>query len=154
MYSDSEMIMDSLAEFLETLLRRHTEDEGVLEGLSVAGSRIIGNISNANANSASSLHNFEQYLNAEITERRSILSELVSAIGLQRFRFNDRLANGKEYLFVNKLQNRFLLTKFVLLLAQVILACADPSQALQGPSQLLLRQKLSLESSKTLIEVL
>lgn len=94
MYSDSEMIMDSLAEFLETLLRRHSEDESVLEGLSVAGSLINENLSN-NLNTASSLHNFEQYLTAEITERRTILSELVSAVGLQRFRFNDRLESGK-----------------------------------------------------------
>jgi hypothetical protein len=96
------MIMDSLAEFLETLLRRHSEDENVLEGLSTAGALFVdGNINfNSSSNSnlktaANSLHNFEQYLTAEITERRTILSELVSAVGLQRFRFNDRLANGK-----------------------------------------------------------
>jgi len=92
MYSDSELVMDALSEFLETLLRRHAEDEVALEGLGmgVAGGFLpkkLGTLSN-------SLNNFEQYLTTEISERRAILAELISAVGLQRFRFMDRLSNG------------------------------------------------------------
>lgn len=95
MYSDSEMIMDSLAEFLETLLRRQTEDTKVFEAVNIAGSLITAHgILNS---TASPLQNLEQSLNTELLERQTILCEIVSAIGMQRFRFNDRLANGKNF---------------------------------------------------------
>ena len=86
--------MDALAEFLDTLLRKHSEDTNVLAGMNVAGAMINGGF-NSNVQPASAMQNFDQYLNAEMTERRLILSELVSAVGLQRFRLHERVANGK-----------------------------------------------------------
>ena len=97
MYSDSEMIMDSLAEFLETLLLKPSQHETAIEGIGIAGKFMNSQTANSMSNNAAPLQNLEQALNAEILKRRTSLSELLSAIGLQRFRFNDRLANGKNF---------------------------------------------------------
>ncbi len=83
MYSDSEMIMDALSEFLDTLLQKQVEDETALESFAIAKSLM---------NSPTS--HLDEFVDAGMEERLSILSELVSAVGLQRLRVNERLANG------------------------------------------------------------
>lgn len=96
MYSDSEMIMDCLSELLDTLLRRFVEDVNVLEGMQIVSSLFNNGGSNTNFdNASSSLQSLEHTLTGEMIEKMTILGELVSAIGLQRFRFDDRIANGK-----------------------------------------------------------
>ena len=78
------MVMDALAEFLDTLLRKQVQDDTTLEVLAIAGSNIIGSSSHLN-----------QCVSAGILERQNILLELISAVGLQRLRVNGRVANGK-----------------------------------------------------------
>ena len=77
------MVMDALAEFLDTLLRKQVEDDTKLEVLAIAGSNGIGLSSHLN-----------QCMSAGILERQNILLELISAVGLQRLRVNGRVANG------------------------------------------------------------
>jgi len=102
MYSDSEIIVDCLAELLETLLLQHEMDQTLHEGLGIVGSVMSGE-------AKSSLHSMGNSLNTVMIERRTMLHELVSAIGLQRFRFNERLAKGEFYECILKLKLRFFL---------------------------------------------
>lgn len=95
------MIMNSLSEFLETLLQKDTDDDDVLEGLSIVGT-LFQNQAASNGDvvineNTLTMQSMEHSINSKINERRMIKSELVTAIGLQRFRFNDRLASGKKY---------------------------------------------------------
>lgn len=83
--------MDALSELLDTLLRQHAKDETTLKGLT-----IMQGIAAASAfGSPENLLKIEKDLESEAHGREEILSELVSAIGLQRFRFNSRLSSGK-----------------------------------------------------------
>ena len=92
MYSDSELVMDALSGLLDTLLRQHAKDESALKGLS-----IMQGIAAASFGSPDNLLQLEKDLATEAQGRDEILSELVSAIGLQRFRFSSRLSNGKYH---------------------------------------------------------
>ena len=101
MYSDSEMIMDSLAEFLETLLLKHVQDGSIIEGLTIVGSVANTLIPSSNINSSFSPKNsMDQFISFEMEERQKIALELVAAISLQRFRFIERLAQGESVLCV------------------------------------------------------
>lgn len=91
MYSDSGMVMDALSELLETLVRQHVQDVSALKGLS-----IMKGVAGASFGSPDTLLQLEKDLSAEARTRDEILSELVSAIGLQRFRFTSHLSNGKS----------------------------------------------------------
>ncbi len=93
MYSDSELVMDALSELLDTLLRQHAEDKTVLEGLNIAENFLNSKSTSAFQNPAT-MQKFEQDIQDEMRDRNVILSELVSAVGLQRFRFTSRLSNG------------------------------------------------------------
>jgi len=97
MYSDSELVMDALSELLDTLLRQHAEDQNAIQGLAIAGSVMKG-ISAASFQSPTTMLQFEKELAAAVQERDAILSELVSAVGMQRFRFSSRLSSG-EYVY-------------------------------------------------------
>ena len=79
-----------MAELLETLLYRHSQEMSKLEGMAIAADFLKGVQS-----SPSSLHQFEEHVNEGKEEQDSIVSELVSAIGLQRFRFGERQRKGK-----------------------------------------------------------
>jgi hypothetical protein len=92
MYSDSELVMDALSGLLDTLLRQHAKDESALKGLS-----IMQGVAAASFGSPDNLLQLEKDLATEAQGRDEILSELVSAIGLQRFRFSSRLSNGKYH---------------------------------------------------------
>ena len=127
MYSDSEMIMDSLAALLETLLLRHIEDGNVLESLKIVGSVVNNMLPSPDVNS-STLQSIDQSLNSEVEERKKIAIELVSAIGFQRFRFNERLAKGESVSYLEELYIAFITITQVhpinlLLIRKEILMC-------------------------------
>ncbi len=100
MYSDSELVMDALSELLDTLLRQHAEDKTVLEGLSIAENFLKAKSTTAFQNLAT-MQEFEKGVQDEMRDRDLILSELVSAVGLQRFRFSSRLSNGTLIYFLS-----------------------------------------------------
>lgn len=89
MYSDSEIVIDALSEMLETLLGKHLEDENALVGFT--GSKVFLN----QFEQMNAIQCLENKVASDILEREAILSELVSAIGLQRFKFKFHLADGK-----------------------------------------------------------
>ena len=91
MYSDAEIVMDAISELLDTLLRQHAKEESALKGISI----MTGVATNSFA-SPDSILQLEKELASEAQERDEIVMELVSAIGLQRFRFSSRLSSGKS----------------------------------------------------------
>jgi hypothetical protein len=91
LYSNSEAAIDAVSDLIETLLRQDAKGAKVTLGLSIAGS-VMGNLLPEGAAN-------DMLLAKQVTEeveksRISILSELVSAVGLQRFRFAERQTNG------------------------------------------------------------
>lgn len=80
--------MDALSELLDTLLRKLESNRDLHAGVSLAGNIIKGSFGSSFA------LQLEKDLAAEAAARDEILSELVSAVGLQRFRFSSRLSSG------------------------------------------------------------
>ena len=83
LYSDAEIVIDAVAELLETLLRKNLEESAAFESVYLVGSFLQGGGSESSVigATAGSMKLAEE-------EREKALSELVSAIGLQRFRFS------------------------------------------------------------------
>lgn len=100
MYSDSEMVMDALAEMLETLLDKHTEDQNTLNSLSMIQS-FIQTQGSPLYQTSSTMKTLEDQVSSESPEREDILCELVAAIGLQRFKMKMHLLDGKTLIFVH-----------------------------------------------------
>jgi hypothetical protein len=91
MYSDSRLVLDALAECLESVMERH--QVATVSEQRMTQVRYIMQVdeeeffrSNITA---------EQLVAIESKEMAVILEELVSSIGIQRFRFADRQASGK-----------------------------------------------------------
>lgn len=95
MYSDSEMVLDALAEMLETLMDKHTQDRITMDSLSMVQS-FIQTQGIYPFESASTIRTLEENVSLEMSEREDILSELVIAIGLQRFKMKMHLLDGKD----------------------------------------------------------
>lgn len=89
LYSDSDVVTDALAELFETILRRNAENMANLEGIKLTRS-FLGNESL----SSSPLAATEDIMREEERERDLILTEFISAVGLQRFRFTGRQSHG------------------------------------------------------------
>ena len=90
LYSDSEAVIDAAAELLDTLLKKNAEDAASMESLSLVSSFM----QNADASaSAAGLLETEEAMKLKEAERDAILSELVSAVGLQRLRFDTGMFN-------------------------------------------------------------
>ena len=85
LYSDSEAVIDAAAELLDTLLKKNAEDTATMESLSLV-SNFMQNASGASA--AAGLMQTEETMKLREAERDAILVELVSAVGLQRLRFD------------------------------------------------------------------
>lgn len=83
LYSDSEIVIDAAAELLDTLLKKNAEDMATMESLSLVSTFM----QNASA-SATNLLQTEEAMKLKEAERDAILVELVSAVSLQRFRFD------------------------------------------------------------------
>jgi len=90
LYSQAEIVVDALAELFETLLKRNSKDDLVLEGIKLASSMIGAH----NSSNHSVLSSTEEMMKQEEIERETILAELVSAVGMQRFRFTGRQSHG------------------------------------------------------------
>jgi hypothetical protein len=92
MYSDSELVMDALSEFLETTLQNNTKDQSIFQDLSTTFAESV--MKDMVSISIPDLAHAETEMESEMKERELILAELISAIGLQRFRFGARLLSG------------------------------------------------------------
>mmetsp|Transcript_1798 Transcript_1798/g.3860 ORF Transcript_1798/g.3860 Transcript_1798/m.3860 type:complete len:1156 (-) Transcript_1798:61-3528(-) len=91
LYSNAEVMIDAVSDLIETLLRYDARDANVTLGISIAGSVMSNCLPPGVANQLL----FAQQVTGESEKSRvSILSELVSAVGLQRFRFAERQSNG------------------------------------------------------------
>jgi hypothetical protein len=89
MYSDSRLVLDALAEFMESVMERH-------QVVTVSPQRMtqVRYIMQVDEDSFRSNITAEQLVAIESKEMALILEELVSSIGLQRFRFADRQSSG------------------------------------------------------------
>ena len=84
-------MIDAVSDLIETLLNHDAKDASVSLGVSIASS-VMSNVVPPGVSSQLSM---AQQVTSEAEKSRiSILSELVSAVGLQRFRFAERQANG------------------------------------------------------------
>jgi hypothetical protein len=86
MYSDSQLVMDAVAELMERVL-----DTKELSMDRMTQTRYIMEVDEATFQSIS----VADLQRIESKEMNAIVEELVSAIGLQRFRFAERQTNGK-----------------------------------------------------------
>ncbi|CAJ1931516.1 unnamed protein product [Cylindrotheca closterium] len=91
MYSDSKLVIDALAELIEGVVNKHQDLTVSNEHMSQV--RYIMQVDEASFRSHITK---EQLITIESKEMLSILEELNSAIGLQRFRFIDRQNSGDE----------------------------------------------------------
>lgn len=91
MYSDSKQVVDALAEFVEACVSEDEEAPIVLEERMTQVRYLL------QVDEVSFQSNFsaDQLNMIESKEMSAIVDELVSAIGLQRFRFTERQNNGK-----------------------------------------------------------
>ncbi len=91
MYSDSRQVVDALAEFMECVMERH-------QVVAVSKQRMtqVRYIMQVDEDSFRTHITAEQLVAIESKEMAVILDELVSSIGLQRFRFADRQTNGTQ----------------------------------------------------------
>ena len=90
MYSDSPLVVDALAEFMESVMERHR----VVATVSQERMTQVRYIMQVDEDSFRSHITAEQLVAIECKEMTVILEELVSSIGLQRFRFSDRQSIG------------------------------------------------------------
>jgi hypothetical protein len=93
MYSDSDLVMDALSDFLETTLQKNAKDQSIFHDLATTST--ISVMKDTASIAIPDLAHAETHMESEMKERELILTELVSAIGLQRFRFGARLSNGE-----------------------------------------------------------
>lgn len=91
MYSDSPLVVDALAELLESLVLQ-ARDKPVTEERMRQVRYILG----VDEISFESRFSPDQLMTIEAKEMESIVEELVSAIGLQRFRFVERQQSGES----------------------------------------------------------
>jgi len=91
MYSDSGLVVDALAEFVEAVVEKHQELTVSDEHMTQV--RYIMQVDEASFRTHITK---EQLILIESKEMLSILEELCSAIALQRFRFADRQNSGDE----------------------------------------------------------
>lgn len=91
LYSNAEIMIDAVSDLIETLLTYDAREANVNLGISIAGS-VMNNIMPSGI--ANELMVAQQVTSETEKSRISILSELVSAVGLQRFRFAERQSNG------------------------------------------------------------
>ena len=91
LYSNSEVLIDAVSDLIETLLKLDAKEAKVALGLSITES-VMSHLLPAGASDPLAMA--QQVTGENEKSRREILSELVSAVGLQRFRFAERQSNG------------------------------------------------------------
>lgn len=95
MYSDSEIVLDALTEMLETLMQKHLENQTALDSLSMVQS-FIKSQGPYKFDSSSKIQTLEEDVSFELAEQEDILSELIVAIGLQRFKMKMHIFDGEN----------------------------------------------------------
>ena len=94
LYSNSETVIDAVSDLIDTLLRFDEREASISHGLSIAQSLMNLTGVMSDASSADPLDVARQIAEENNTMRIRILSEFVSAVGLQRFRFSERQSKG------------------------------------------------------------
>lgn len=92
LYSNSEQVIDAVSDLIDTILKIDSMSDNVSSGISITQSVMSA------ALSSNSLLLAKQVAEDNTKARISILSELVSAVGLQRLRFTERQHKGKQKL--------------------------------------------------------
>jgi hypothetical protein len=90
MYSDSSAVVDALAQLLETLVAEAVRNPIPADRMNQVRYIIQVDLSNFQAR-----FSLDQLKVIEMKEMEVIVGELVSAVGLQRFRFTERQNCGK-----------------------------------------------------------
>lgn len=98
MYSGSEQVIDALAELIETTVL--VQDDTVI---SLDRMNQVRHIMQVDEETFRARFSPDQLKTIESKEMESIVDELVSAIGMQRFRFSDRQAKGETCMRVDEL---------------------------------------------------
>lgn len=91
MYSDSHIVVDALAELIETTILL-TDEKIMSEGRMDQ----VRHIMHVDESSFQTSFSPKQLKTIETKEMGYIVDELVSAVALQRFRFTERQNNGKK----------------------------------------------------------
>lgn len=89
LYSNSERVIDGVSDLIDTLLKIDSYGNNISSGLSIAQEIM------SSALSSNNLFLAQQVVGENVKARLSILSEFISAVGLQRLRFSERQAKGK-----------------------------------------------------------
>lgn len=88
LYSDSDLVVEAMAELFDDCIRDNQEGKVSKDRMSQA--RYIMEVDEDAFRSITA----EDLYRIELKEMEDVLGELVSAVGLQRFRFSERQANG------------------------------------------------------------
>ena len=90
LYSDSDLVVEAMAELVEDCIRENTTGRVSNERMTQA--RYIMEVEEEVFRSITA----EDLYRIEVKEMQEVLGELVSAVGLQRFRFSERQAKGTQ----------------------------------------------------------
>jgi hypothetical protein len=88
LYSDSDLVVEAMAELVDESIRENTTGRVSNERMTQA--RYIMEVEEEVFRSITA----EDLYRIEVKEMQDVLGELVSAVGLQRFRFSERQAKG------------------------------------------------------------
>ena len=90
LYSDSDLVVEAMAELVDESIRENTTGRVSNERMTQA--RYIMEVEEEVFRSITA----EDLYRIEVKEMQEVLGELVSAVGLQRFRFSERQAKGTQ----------------------------------------------------------
>jgi hypothetical protein len=142
LYSDSTLVISALAELIEDVVQRHQVPTVSEERMTQV--RYIMQVDEASFRSNIAP---AQLVTIESKEMESILEELSSAIGLQRFRFMERQANGDHAVSLN-------LTRIAASVCQAITKASSASSSSSSSSSLDGPQQPSFKSGPGLLDFL
>jgi hypothetical protein len=92
LYSDSDLVIEAMAELVDDCIRENTSGRVSHERMTQA--RYIMEVEEEVFRSITA----DDLYRIEVKEMQDVLGELVSAVGLQRFRFSERQAKGTQRL--------------------------------------------------------
>ena len=99
LYSDSDLVVEAMAELVDESIRENTTGRVSNERMTQA--RYIMEVEEEVFRSITA----EDLYRIEVKEMQDVLGELVSAVGLQRFRFSERQAKGTQQLCLTFISN-------------------------------------------------
>lgn len=107
LYSDSQTVVDAAADLLESTIP--TSDDKILSKIRMIQVRYIVGV---DAETFATKFSPQQLKIIEANEIASIVDELASAIGLQRFRFVERQKSGTQHICFPRVHSQSLLCIF------------------------------------------